>query len=78
MEGKTYYFKFKYHIYSLLYIKHEQASISMLDYLIDDNNLKRKFKKYGLAKTHIDFIKDLITGNSKRKDNNERIFLYEV
>ena len=74
---KLIYLELKCHLYSSLYIKHEQASISMLQYLIDDNNLKCEFKANGLEETHIEFIKDLIIGNSEGKDK-ERIFLYEV
>ena len=77
MEGSTCSFRIKISHFSSSYIKHEQASISMLQYLIDDNNLKCKFKANGLEETHIEFIKDLISGNSEEKDK-ERVFLYEV
>ena len=77
MEGSTCLFRIKISHFSSLYIKHEQASIKMLQYLIDDNNLKCDFKKYGLTETHVEFIKDLISGNSEGKDK-EKIFLYEV
>ena len=77
MEGNICLFRIKISHFSLLYIKHEQASIRMLQYLIDDNNLKCDFEKYGLTETHVEFIKDLISGNSE-SGNSERIFLYEV
>ncbi|KAG1682154.1 Deoxynucleoside triphosphate triphosphohydrolase SAMHD1 [Nymphon striatum] len=42
--------------------KHEQASIRMVDYIIESNNLKQKFADYGLKEHDITFIKDLIMG----------------
>ncbi|KAK0062609.1 deoxynucleoside triphosphate triphosphohydrolase SAMHD1 [Biomphalaria pfeifferi] len=71
--------------------KHEQASIDMLDYLIEENKLmlddgKKKglLKKYGLDKTDIMFIKEQIFGpldqNTKELTGRgkHKHYLYEI
>jgi len=50
---------------------HEKGSEMMLDYLIDDNGID-------LPTDQINFIKNLITGNSPTNSNPERQFLFDI
>ncbi|XP_006813924.1 deoxynucleoside triphosphate triphosphohydrolase SAMHD1-like, partial [Saccoglossus kowalevskii] len=68
--------------------KHEQASVDMFDYLIEDNNLMGVIKDYGLNEKDITFIKEQIAGPLQRQNNKtacpyrgrekEKSFLYEI
>lgn len=73
--------------------KHEDASVMMLDYLIEDNNLLWVFEEYGLTQQDITFIKEQVAGPNKvfAKHHNgdkemwpyhgrceKKSFLYEV
>ncbi|XP_076023311.1 deoxynucleoside triphosphate triphosphohydrolase SAMHD1-like isoform X1 [Genypterus blacodes] len=72
--------------------KHEQASINMFDYLVEDNNLKPVMEQHGLVLPEdLDFIKEQIAGpmdtsSSRRKKvpwpykgrPEEKTFLYEI
>ncbi|KAJ8302865.1 hypothetical protein KUTeg_019261 [Tegillarca granosa] len=42
--------------------KHEEASVKMFDYLLEDNGLVNEFQKYGLTETDRTFIKEQIVG----------------
>ncbi|XP_076811016.1 deoxynucleoside triphosphate triphosphohydrolase SAMHD1-like isoform X2 [Clavelina lepadiformis] len=71
----------------MLYSQHEKGSCMMLDYLIDENNLKAEFESYGLSLTvDLVFIKEMIMGpfDPENKDWKykgrplEKSFLYEI
>ena len=49
----------------LIWPQHEQASVMMLDHLIEENELMGEMWKYGLDENDITFIKELIVGPSK-------------
>ncbi|EDO35455.1 predicted protein [Nematostella vectensis] len=42
--------------------KHEQASVDMFNYLVDDNKLSEEFRRYGLSDKDMEFIQELIAG----------------
>ena len=44
--------------------EHEHASVAMLRYLIEDNDLRGEFAHYGLHDEHIQFIQELILGSA--------------
>lgn len=48
-----------------MFLQHEDASVDMFEYLIEDNNLKAEFEKYNLYETDRTFIKEQIRGPSK-------------
>ena len=64
---------------SLLF-QHEDASVQMLDYMIEDNGLKEVFEQYGLGEQDITFIKEQVAGPNKvfvnHHNGNEKVFSY--
>lgn len=59
--------------------KHEQASVDMLQYLMEENEIT--LEKYGLTSTDITFITEMIIGvpNEERKGRGrEKEFLYDI
>ncbi|XP_070575481.1 deoxynucleoside triphosphate triphosphohydrolase SAMHD1-like [Ptychodera flava] len=68
--------------------KHENASVEMFDYLIEDNELLEIFSDHGLTQTDITFIKEQIAGPLQGMNNKEewpykgrdkeKSFLYEI
>ena len=61
--------------------KHEQASIDILDYLLEDNNID--ITKYNLDETDIHFIKELIIGSPKNANfewigRGKKTYLYDI
>ncbi|XP_052819168.1 deoxynucleoside triphosphate triphosphohydrolase SAMHD1-like isoform X2 [Mya arenaria] len=62
--------------------EHEQASIELLDYMIDKRNLDPEFEKYDITKTDKTFIKEQIwpemKGDGKFKGRPDKPFLYEI
>ena len=42
--------------------QHEDASVQMFDYLVEVNNIKQQFLKFGLTDDDMVFIKELIAG----------------
>ncbi len=46
----------------LFCFQHEQASVQMFDYLVEDNNLVEEFAKYGLLGQDRTFIKEQVAG----------------
>lgn len=58
---------------------HETASVEMLMFLIEDNDLWAEFEKYELTKDDLEFIKEQILGTEDRKGRTvEKCFLYEI
>lgn len=47
----------------LIFLKHEDMSLRMLDYLIADNNLMEDLKAENLNEEDVCFIKELILGH---------------
>ncbi|CAH1779926.1 unnamed protein product [Owenia fusiformis] len=68
--------------------RHEDASVAMFDYLVEDNNLIPLFEQHGLIESDRIFIKELIAGPSPEsiQDTNwnfcgrpkSKSFLYEI
>ena len=64
---------------------HESTSLMLIDYIIEENNLFPLCEDHGLTARDIIFIKELISGPLKQKDNGwpyegrgpEKFFLYE-
>ena len=64
---------------------HESTSLMLIDYIIEENNLFPLCEEHGLTARDIIFIKELISGPLKQKDNGwpyegrgpEKFFLYE-
>ena len=64
---------------------HESTSLILIDYIIEENNLFPLCEEHGLTARDIIFIKELISGPLKQKDNGwpyegrgpEKFFLYE-
>ncbi|CAF1442196.1 unnamed protein product [Didymodactylos carnosus] len=52
---------------------HEEASIKMFDYMIEQNNLKTILNRYNLNDADIIFIKELIAG--PLPENNKKVWL---
>ena len=46
----------------ILSLQHETASVQMLTFLIEDNNLWPEFQKYGMTEDDLKFIKEQILG----------------
>jgi hypothetical protein len=63
-------------------MKHEKGSIDMLDHMLKVNaGLKDEFKKEGIMKKEVRYIKELINGPQKDAPKSipkEKWFLYEV
>ncbi|XP_038069887.1 deoxynucleoside triphosphate triphosphohydrolase SAMHD1-like isoform X2 [Patiria miniata] len=65
---------------------HEKASMDMFDYLIEANQLKDVFAKYGLDAQDISFIKEQIAGPQEQHNKSwpyrgrtkDKSFLYEI
>ena len=51
-----------YNFMYILSLQHETASVQMLTFLIEDNNLWPEFQKYGMTKDDLEFIKEQILG----------------
>ena len=51
-----------------MYFQHEDLSLKMFDYLVDDNKLSPEFEKFDLTETDKTFIKELIKG--RENDQN--------
>ena len=51
-----------------MYFQHEDLSLKMFDYLVEDNKLSPEFEKYKLTETDKTFIKELIKG--RENDQN--------
>ncbi|VDI08708.1 uncharacterized protein MGAL_10B084197 [Mytilus galloprovincialis] len=66
--------------------KHEDASVKMFDYLIEENELRKEFERFGLTEQDITFVKEQIAGPVKKNKNEwpyqgreeKKGFLYEV
>ncbi|CAH1779924.1 unnamed protein product [Owenia fusiformis] len=65
--------------------RHEDASVQMFDYLVEDNNLIPLFEQHGLTERDRIFIKEQIAGPSTRNKNwnyrgrpKSKSFLYEI
>lgn len=58
--------------------QHEQASIAMFRFLVESNNMRPIFAKFGLYDVDIMFIQELITGQRGVARPPEKAFLYEV
>lgn len=66
--------------------KHEDASVMMFDYMVENNHLQEEFKKYGLTDVDMKFIKEQIAGPPKKKieewpyqgRQEKKGFLYEI
>ncbi|XP_064640237.1 deoxynucleoside triphosphate triphosphohydrolase SAMHD1-like isoform X1 [Lineus longissimus] len=67
--------------------KHEDGSSAMFEHLIEVNNLKPEFARYGLADQDITFVKEMIAGSKKLNRHRDwpylgrdksKAFLYEV
>jgi len=52
---------------SYFLLQHEDASVQMLDHLLDVNDLKPSLEKYGITDNCIDFIKHLIQPKQVRR-----------
>ncbi|XP_071173860.1 deoxynucleoside triphosphate triphosphohydrolase SAMHD1-like isoform X2 [Mytilus edulis] len=52
--------------------KHEDASVKMFDYLIEENELRKEFERFGLTEQDITFVKEQIAGPLK-KNKNEKL-----
>lgn len=67
-------------------ITHETLAVRMFEHLVEQNEMKAEFEKYGLKKNDIDFIKEQIAGSPKTEDGKwpytgrtqEKDFLYEI
>uniref|UniRef100_A0AAQ6IJA3 HD domain-containing protein n=1 Tax=Anabas testudineus TaxID=64144 RepID=A0AAQ6IJA3_ANATE len=65
---------------------HEQISIEMFDYLVEENGLKPLLQLYGLSDHDLSFIKEMIDPKPRDKDGNwphkgrgeDKSFLYEI
>ncbi|XP_026223641.1 deoxynucleoside triphosphate triphosphohydrolase SAMHD1-like isoform X2 [Anabas testudineus] len=68
------------------FFKHEQISIEMFDYLVEENGLKPLMQLYGLSDPDLSFIKEMIDPKPRDKDGNwphkgrgeDKSFLYEI
>uniref|UniRef100_A0A3Q1IQ33 Deoxynucleoside triphosphate triphosphohydrolase SAMHD1 n=1 Tax=Anabas testudineus TaxID=64144 RepID=A0A3Q1IQ33_ANATE len=64
--------------------KHEQISIEMFDYLVEENGLKPLMKLYGLCDPDLIFIKEMIHSEDKHGNwphegrGEDKSFLYEI
>ena len=47
---------------SLLFTKHEEASVAIFEHLVETNDLMETFENVGLDDTDLIFIKELIYG----------------
>lgn len=56
----------------ILFEKHEDASVKMFDYLVEENNLEAEFKKYNLHERDRIFIKEQIRGPQSKTVRSER------
>ena len=52
-------------------LQHEDASVQMFDYLVNDNKLIQEFEKYNLSDVDRTFITEQIRGPSK--DMKEKV-----
>ena len=64
---------------------HEQASIGMLDYIIEANNLMSTFERHGLTREDIHFVKELVLGSADDAPpgfswvgRGRKTFLYDI
>lgn len=62
---------------------HEQASLTMFDFLVEENNLTPVFEEHGLTKQDMFFIKELINGPLNGEGTYtgrepDKHFLYEI
>ena len=46
-------------------LQHEKTSEEMFDYLLDANQLRQAFQKFGLNEQDIEFVKELVVGRPK-------------
>ncbi|XP_015749994.1 PREDICTED: deoxynucleoside triphosphate triphosphohydrolase SAMHD1-like, partial [Acropora digitifera] len=68
--------------------KHEDASLTMFDHMVEVNDLLPSFKKYNLTEKDVIFIKELIAGTALDRDGDQKrpfkgresdkMFLYEI
>jgi deoxynucleoside triphosphate triphosphohydrolase SAMHD1 len=66
--------------------KKKHASIAMLDFLIEDNNLQPVLSRHGIHKPEIHFIKELVLGSEEdaplgfqwKGQPPEKAFLYDI
>lgn len=56
--------------------KHEQVSVNILDYLIEENHLEHKLAEYGISHAERKLIKNLITRD--QPVDEEKAFLYQI
>ncbi|XP_044175514.1 deoxynucleoside triphosphate triphosphohydrolase SAMHD1-like [Acropora millepora] len=67
------------HLFDALFIpearpkkwKHEDASLTMFDHMVEVNDLLPSFKKYNLTEKDVIFIKELIAGTALDRDGNQ-------
>ena len=52
----------------LYLLQHEDASVMMLDHLIEENGLMEEMEKYGLYDNEVTFIKEMIVGPTQDKE----------
>ena len=52
-------------------MQHEDASVTMLDYLLEENELRPEFSRYGLQEQDIVFIKEIIAGPLLDKEKED-------
>ena len=58
----------------IFYGQHEDASEAMFDHMLEDQDLKEEFEKYEFdVKKDGAFIKDLIRGTPRSRDQYERV-----
>ena len=56
-----------------MYFQHEDLSLKMFDYLVDDNKLSPEFEKYDLTETDKTFIKELIKGRENDQNGVKKL-----
>lgn len=55
--------------------QHEAASVKMLEFLVEENNLWPEFENSELTKTDFEFIKEQILGNEPVSVDTGRIIM---
>lgn len=59
-----------------MYFQHEDLSLKMFDYLVEDNKLSPEFEKYKLTETDKTFIKELIKGRENDQNGVKKKLVY--
>ncbi|XP_052230627.1 uncharacterized protein LOC127844452 isoform X2 [Dreissena polymorpha] len=58
--------------------KHEEASVTMFDYMITENHLEGEFEKYNINKEKRHFIKKLIECKPEKNSDESKGYFYEI